>query len=529
MTRALPIFILAFMAHGVPFRSANASWESGTIQVLRSNDLVYVRSAFSPERDVVVSLTTGRNRQVDFDRAGLLPKSAPMTWAACAAADLIHACGDDGTPCFVNGTYIGANHGWFGVREIASPQHGLATADLGGAWSDEKGAPWILIKVLDADRLWFMSDNAGSLDRWKFQAALAGALLVRQSDGRKLTLGKQASTQLIPSCRITSRHDLAEGKTPLRDGEAVSCSRFDVIEEYDIVNPAAVLEAVKRAPGREVNFVDPALPALITQRIRYRFQPMGTCLVDHRTTAHVALSLGSMGFIQTRTLVRRSEDGLRYLIPGTIPFTLQGTTYDFRAGQDFSERLKTPLHFGAAQGNLASADRLPSRFIQLLQRREKGAEADAVGYAFGYSLTKGMTRPDARRANCETALMIHTSNKSYPHALDQKKGAISPGETFEARAYRQYFAPRALSANAACAYWHQEDDDVIVCVDYLQPVERDLLRLPEFLADRRVTVLESTPSVTVISGATVPKSGLVLSVKDAYGSAVLKLSPPNPS
>jgi hypothetical protein len=521
----LPAAALAVAAHAATATVAKALWDSPSIQVLRSNDVVHVRSAFSPEHDVVVSVGVGRNGQLDFDRAGLVPEGSPMTFATCAAAELVHGCNDDSTPWNVNDTYIGANHGWFGVREVTSPKHGLAApAALGSAWSDEKGAKWYVAKVLDADRLWMMPDNVGTHDRWRFHAEISGSALEREGGGQTLAIQGSIRTQLVPSCRVKGRQYLVDGKVPLPEREVVSCARLDVAEEYDIVNPAAALATLKAEPGRAMDLVGPMLEPLVTNRILYRFQPMGACLVEHRSTVHAAMTLGYMGFVQSRTLVRKPGDALVYLVPGSLPFVAQGRRYDFRAGQDFSELLKTPVQFGPAQGNVESAERLPSRFIQVLQRKEGGKVKFELGYALGYSLSRGVTRPAERAANCETALLIHTSNKSYPHAIDRKMGRLAAGATFEALAYRQYFSPRALGDGAACAYWHQEDDGVVVCAEYLQAVAKDALRLPKALAGRAVSVVEATPSVKLLSGATVPADGLVLSVGEGGGSIVLKLS-----
>jgi hypothetical protein len=92
-------------------------------------------------------------------------------------------------------------------------------------------------------------------------------------------------------------------------------------------------------------------------------------------------------------------------------------------------------------------------------------------------------------------------------------------------AYRQYFDPSAFP-RATAVYWHRQGDSTVVYADYHRAVDRDILRFPDYLVGKNITVIEKTPSVECPSGVRVPSQGLVVSVTGEGGFFVLKLDEP---
>jgi hypothetical protein len=228
-----------------------------------------------------------------------------------------------------------------------------------------------------------------------------------------------------------------------------------------------------------------------------------------------------MGFIQSARLTKGGYDTQEYYIPKTLPFTQDGKTFDFKAIQDYSEPPPSPLQFSAANKNIADPNNPPERFIQFLGRKEGGKTVREVGYALGYSLIHGLTTPKERAKNAGTAINLHTTSKSYPHAIDSRMGPIIPaGTQFECTAYRHYFCP-AAQKNATCLYWHEEDGDTVVYADYHKAVARDVIKLPSKLAAKAPTVVEKTPSLTFRPDRTA--GGVVVSVTGDYGYVVFRI------
>lgn len=132
-----------------PLCSVAATQPSVGLRVVKRGEYVFVRSAFSSHRDLVVRVGKGSNRQINFLNTRLVPVSAGMDAGAINGGTLIHGNGDDATPWNINGTCIGGNHGCSDTRELPCPNHGMTVADLGSEWVDEAGTKFYLVKVAD--------------------------------------------------------------------------------------------------------------------------------------------------------------------------------------------------------------------------------------------------------------------------------------------------------------------------------------------------------------------------------------------
>jgi hypothetical protein len=69
--------------------------------------------------------------------------------------------GDDIAPLYLNGSYVGANHGYYDVNVLTATGHGKTTADIGSVWNiDNK--KFIILDVVDANTLKIFSDYTGT-------------------------------------------------------------------------------------------------------------------------------------------------------------------------------------------------------------------------------------------------------------------------------------------------------------------------------------------------------------------------------
>ncbi len=496
------------------------SIEPDRISVLKNGDEMLVRSAFSTGQDVVIKVGKGINKQINFIQTRLVANSTELTESEFAKGTIIHNCMDDSTPWNLNGTYIGANHGCSDARELTCPNHGHTTADIGHAWQDGAGARFYIVRIVNPDKFWLLSENLGTNNIWRFTSPKVGATLTDKTRGLTLTFTNAAMVQLTPACRINKQTYLADGLAPVEDGKPISCRFLDIVEEYDIINPASLLDDIIRHPGVEPNFIAGHLAAVLRNQIVYRFYPQGCTVVDHRSKALQDFRLGYMGFIQSSKLNQDAFATYEYYIPKTKAFTQDGIAYNFKAIQDYTFKLPKPLNFTAQSGNTEYPDNLPERFIHFLGNRTEGKTIRRVGYALGYSLTQGMSRPAERAKNTNKAAMLYTSSKSYPSAIDDKAGnPIRAGTEFHCTAYRQYFNPSAQT-KATCVYWHPEGSGLVVYVDYHQTVTHDLIKLPEKMTNRPIRVIEKTDSLTLHTDKTSPAEGLDISVANEYGYGV---------
>ncbi len=520
MSRKLKCFLISLVFGIFSFSCGYAVDIQEKLTVMKKGDVVYVRSYFSPENDIVISVIKGTNRQITFANAGLVSSGSAFDDGAMENLVKFHTCGDDSTAWCLNGTNIGANHGCSDGHEITVKNHGLTVSDVGSEWLDEAGKKFYILKIANQDKFWLLSENESKDEIWKFNKTVQGKSIKNSSDGRILKFEEVKIVQITPACRITEQKYLVNGKEPLNDGRAMPCEFLDIVEAYDIIAPDSLLDSARKNKGKPLNFTDSSLDSVITNKITYRFLPMGACTVEHKSKANSRFNLSSMGFIQTAALMKGEEDSLSYYIPKTLSFETNGVRFDFKSIQEYPTKPAVPLSFSGGHKNIEDPANPPDRIIQLLDKKGKGK----IGFAIGYSLTEGMTLPEERIKNNNNSIYIHTTSKIYPYAVDSKMGVIPAGKEFYCLAYRQYFNPSAYK-NATSVYWHKEGDSYMLYADYHKSVDKDTIRLPGYLAGKKITVVEQTSSVKLLTEDKVPADGLRLSVeKEAYGYIVLKLN-----
>jgi len=427
-----------------------------------------------------------------------------------------HTAFDDATPWCLDGTYIGANHGASDIIAVTSPSHGLSDADLGSIWKDAADTAFYVIEIADDEQLHLLSENIGEHPRWKFTRSIEGTKLTNGTIGRVLPIRATTVSQLWPACRLNSLRYAVDGNKPLEEGVPTPCADFEVEEDYDIIAPDSVLDAIKKSAGHRVDFVSKEREAVLSNHIVYQFQPSGACLIQHRATALRDFDLSYMGFIQSVALQAAEGGRLVSYIPKTTPFTDHGIKYDFGGLQDLSEAPAGPLIFSMKNGNLADASDLPDRFIQILQSGDR-----RIGFAMGYSSASGLTKRSLRENNTESPLFIHTSRKTYPAAVDRKAGPVQKGTEFECVAYRQYFDPPS-NPGVTCVYGHMEGEDYLGYADFHGPAENFTLRIPNEFRKRRLEVVEKIDSVRIASDATVSGIGVPIAVQGNRGTVVLR-------
>lgn len=501
------------------------------LRVLSDQRGVWIRSPFSDRWDLVRTIGKGANGQINFHRTYLVDDpAAQATREPGGKAILIHACGDDSTPWSINGTYIGGNHGCSDGRGLTIKNHGLTTDDIGSAWKDEAGETFYVIKIVDPDNVWVLSENKGEGPIWKFNKTIKGNELKRVPNGEILKIEANKMIQITPACRIKEQKYLADGETPLEQGKEIECDFLDVVEDYDIINPGSLLTDIIKNPGEERDFAADHLEAVINNHIIYQFQPNGACVVTHKSTALQPFHLGAMGFIQSAALQQGSFQTHDYYIPKTRPFVRDGARYDFRSVQDFRNLPEGRFYFSLRdrfkmKDSIESPENLPDRFIQFLGSTNDFGTSRDVGYAIGYSLINGITIPKERAKRTSMALALNNyTSKTYPYAVRgwSMKNPIPAGTVFDCVAYRHYFDPTAFK-KPTCVYWHQEGDAYVVYIDYHRSVDGDVVKLPGFLVGKPFSVVEKTPSVTLSTKNTIPSEGLAISVRDGYGYLVLKV------
>lgn len=506
---------ICFNVFGYPGRAENK------ITVQKRGDKIYIRSWFSLTQDVSMCMNKGTNHQVNYYTVAIIPATAPLSKVNYTRKEIIHYCHDDAVPQKIISTYIGANHGCSDARELTIPNHGLTTKDIGTAWKDSRGDIYYPIKIVNDSKIWVLGENKGQNGIWKFNRRIASGDFI-SPNGKKLTIKRTVLAQMHPALRINKQQYLINGKTPLKDGKPVICDYFDIIEEYDIVAPDALLENIKNNPGKKANFIAPGIDSLLTDKTTYQFQPRGVCLIDNQIIPNrdfrTYFSTPVMSMLISKL---NNYDSLTYYIPKTKPFENSGIKYDFNSIQDFSKPMKGYLSFKAANKNIDPTNP-PNRFIQFLGKNENGKNVNKVAYAFGIINDFGVGKSEERIKNVNEMLFIPRSRKTYPRTLGYKAGVLKKGTNLHSRGYKQYFDPQRYK-NPSSVYWHKQGDTIRLYIDYHQAVSKDVIKLPEPFVGMKIKVVEKTPSIELLTKSKVPEQGIVVSVTGKQAYLVLEL------
>jgi hypothetical protein len=516
------LIIAWFLLMGTCFNVFSAGYPGraeNKITIQKHGDKVYIRSWFSPSQDIVITMNKGVNQQINYYTVALIPAKAPLSKLNYTRKEIIHYCHDDAPPLKIISTYIGANHGCSDARELTIPAHGLTVKDIGTVWKDSRGDIYYPIKIVNDSKIWVLGEDKGKNGIWKFNRLIAPGDFVSQSGNKKLKIKRAVLVQMHPAARISKQKYLIDGKTPLKDGKPVICDYFDIIEEYDVIAPDSLLKVIKKNPGKKPNFVAPGIDALLTDKTTYQFQPRGVCLIDNQIIPNRDFRTYQVSPVMSMTLSKLNNyKTIEYYIPKTKPFTNAGNQYDFNSIQDFTVPIKLSLSFKAANKNIDPTNP-PNRFIQFLGQDKKVRK---VAYAFGIINDFGIGKSEERVKNVDEMLFIYRSYKTYPKVLDQKAGVLKAGVNLRSRGYKNYFNPQRYKKPSS-VYWHKQDKAIRLYIDYHQAVDKDVIKLPESFIGRKITVIEKSPSIKLLTTGKVPKQGITVSVTGKQAYLVLDL------
>jgi hypothetical protein len=209
-----------------------------------------------------------------------------------------------------------------------------------------------------------------------------------------------------------------------------------------------------------------------------------------------------------------------FYIPKMKPLRLKGRNKedpvlncDFSANYLMPEKMNLNSLF--TRKDCLDPEDVPDRFIRVV-----GDDKPELGIALGYSLINGCTAKKYKGINRDPFYLFWYTKKMYPFACILKE--TRPGQVVESIVYKQYFNPQ-LEPDATSFYWHREGKSWLVYLDFHKDLKNKLIRLPEHLTGKKITVVEKTPSLTLHTGKTVPGEGIRLDVSGKHGYLVLKL------
>ena len=441
------------------------------MDVSRNGGDVAFRTAFSDEYDLVqvmcgLSSIPEKNCPVDFRLAALQRKGCGDIWHM---DQVLAFSTDECSPMVIHGEDIGGNHGHPCAIRVTVPGHGKTVRDVGTLWRDEGGMDFTLLRVGNADQLLFLSENIGpsKLD-YAFADHIEGALISADTGERLLPKAQHGGVQLTPAIRHIRREAVCRKDGAWQPIDYVEgCDCAEIREEYEIINPATVAQALRDGRPEGGYTMQPTLAAgeaMFLHRMTYRVENDGTilCSFDHSCLQDVPMPyyLGIMHQLKCDVY----GGGVRRYMPKVRPFEAKGVQVDFtRLHPTMAATM--PDYVPLTPDLWTTPASPPERQIDFICRPDG---TPAVGFASGF-LPVDDGAPIKRAANITDAGTLVRSCKTYPTfagGLDSVRRRNEPHPTFpclKGTAYKKYFLPEAAGA---CLYTVPHAGDTYVYMDF---------------------------------------------------------------
>jgi hypothetical protein len=504
----------------------DTSVSSGNLFVNRklhgTNNDVWMRFPYNATKDLLIQ---GRPFEtvVDNNNASLLnttyliPVATYEGFVVYINAINIHQTADDDCPIKLASTYIGGQHGTSDMVVVTKNGHDKNVMDVGSEWLDSASHKFYIIRIYDANTIWFLSENIGTGNIWSFRTMANGT--ITHSSGATNT-GSIAtptilnSQQLLPSIKNHSVQMLVNGNIDVNADMKVKGSYIDIIQTYDIVNPASVLTNVRASLGSGVQPLLNVGNSAFTVNKTLRILADGTNIINTTFTFNQEAALDYIGFVQSSKMY---ASGTLAKVKMFIPKSLAIGGYDFNLVADFTSNPGGVLDFTSEYW--ADANSPVDRVTQFLSlANDTRQHAFAMGYIPNYGVMA------SRKDVVTNAWSFFTTSKSYPHGADSKITPIANGTIMLSHAFRKYFDVTAMPTRRVSNYFIEDGTDTYLYIEY-NGVISDTITIPASYQGKTITLIEKSANVSYtdsVTGATLAVE--VTTATPLTGYLVLKLT-----
>jgi len=502
------------------------------MSVTKSGNNLYIRAKFTSTLDIIqlVVMATGTaftNDTVNVMGARTCDNTLSKTSnvEAWNTGTVLAVQGDSSAPINYNGTYIGGNHGAYVVKEITATGHGKTVVDVGSEWSDSLPRKWYLMRVVDANKLWFISENLSVAPAWSFSSTLTGSTLTHSAGATNtgaITVVSSVSTQLWPALQSQTKKIMLDGITEVTADGTYLCTTLDIVNSYTIPNVAAVLTYVRSLVGgaTQPSFIDSSIAPDVSRCITYRYAENGSCTIIDSVRNYNQLTLSYFGGTQAEALEYTGKQLWQY-IPRMTPIVGTVKTWDFQNQENIGGTFEA-LTVGLSK--FTDVNNPPDRMAQIV----KTAGVSNFGMMIGFSPVRSVGLPATRKTLISESNFVSATRKQYLKALNGGGSAFTSNilpvnSVYDIVAYRAYWSAETCP-EATSFIWFRDGKSIIVIADFHQNVTCSKLPLPAYFSGLDVTVIDKTPTLTLHGSGVLSSDGLLVSVTSGYGYIVLKLS-----
>lgn len=492
------------------------------VVVARRGDQLLIRTKWDGDTDLVqlIAMKSGLSYvpdMVNFMGARLVPNDqidALAGFNTATGANILGAQSDDATPFLIEGSFLGANHGCDKLKRVPATAHGKTVEDIGSVWTDSLARRWVLMTIVNANTLEFISENQSTLPEYSFHATLSGTTLTHAANALHTGAISITSTvttyQLYPAINNIAKAVKLDGVTDITAGPdgIYTCDFLDIEHSYSVTNVGEVVAYAQARAGSAVapDYADNSIPTDLAAPIRYRFGPKHSCTVGHGVTTQRELSFGYIGFVQAVKLSISGTNTLWTYVPRLNPITVGSNTYDFSAQHNMAG-FADNVYFTTP--TWADANNPPSSMTYIV-KNSGGTKLHS--FTMGYTPDRGVGVPALRKTLVGEAGRIANTSKHYLEGVEYT-GSAFPGGVLPEDVEYSVVGYRAFTNNAddfphgpeGC--WYLDGDDVIVVLDFDTTQTNYTFELPSWMDGKVATVIESDAftlhSATASSGITV--------------------------
>lgn len=386
---------------------------------------------------------------------------------------------DDVAPMRLDGTTIGANHG-YQKSNLTLASHGKTTTDIGSVWLSG-GKQYVIVDIVSADVLSVTSRNDNSTFALAELTHVSGA-----TNTASFTPTATVSAQWYPVIRDRKLTCFVDDSAVdlTKNGTYDFKKTVKFLESYSIMKKSDIVEWLIVNKGQNhVNYN--AVPAY-TVNFGYTFDHECGCTIYFGGVGRKQIALVDQMITQSIQLAQGNGTVYNY-IPKATEFTEGGFTYNFSQLENlYSKNPSVPLYLTTARQE--SGTNPIDRIIML---------NDQVGYATGY-LPVLDAAPNVRSTNASNKYLEirNGSLKLYPRLIDSAAiTQINEGDTFAAIAYRKYFK---RSAERTAKYVVRSALGDYLYLDW-HTTKTDEVELPSDLVGREFEIVEKSSNVTLLS------------------------------
>lgn len=387
---------------------------------------------------------------------------------------------DDVAPMRLDGTTIGANHG-YRKTNLTAASHGKTTADIGSIWTNGT-KEFVIVEIVSSSVVAVTSRTDNTDATATTFTHVSGASNTASFTATAATTGLQWYPSIRDrklNCFVDdSQIDLSTGGTyNFKDTvsflESYSIMKKSDIVEWLIVNKGQNHVNYNAAPAYTVNF-------------GYTFDHECGCTIYFGGVGRKTVDLVDQMITQSIQLAQGNGVVYNY-IPKAAEFTEGGFTYNFSQLENlYAKNPSVPLYLTAARQE--SGTNPIDRIVML---------NDQVGYATGY-LPILDAAPDVRptKASRKYLEIRNSTLKIYPRLIDSASiTKINEGDAFAAIAYRKYFK---RSSDRTCKYAVRSELGDYLYLDW-HTAKTDEVELPSDLVGREFDIVEKSSNVTLLS------------------------------